>query len=67
MELRITTVTEEAFEKAREIGRLTPGAYRVTPTTASHYYSPIDQFAFSPDGQGCFWYESAADMIEAHA
>lgn len=50
-------ITEAAFETARENDTLQPGYYAIT------YPDGEPQYAYSPDGIGCIWYNTREDMI----
>jgi hypothetical protein len=49
-------LASKTFEDIREADRLTPGDYAVVEADGSV------QYAYSPDGIGCIWYNSEEDM-----
>ena len=58
----------EQFEQWREEGRLrTDRAYVISTHSNGHYWSePTVQYAWSPDGVGCFWYETMHELVYEH-
>jgi len=63
--LRIVTISEASFEKKREDenyqgGLSTEYGYKVVPKFGT------PQYAYSIDGRGVYWYDTAEEMREQH-
>lgn len=60
---RVHVTNEAVFEIQREQNRLIVGGmYAVY----SDNYDGGVLFAFSPDGIGCYWYDTRQDMLNEH-
>lgn len=56
----VRVVTEAQFERNRENGTLVAGGFYAV---SSPRFSPSPLYAFSIDGEGCYWYDSREEML----
>lgn len=61
--MELTAITEKAFEAIRENNRLqAEKAYKVF----SKNYATGHLYAWSPDGIGCYWYDTLTELKAQH-
>ena len=54
------------FEELRWEGRMKACVGYAVTTSQGWWGDPVTQYAWSPDGEGCFWYETVCEMMYEH-
>ncbi len=60
--MNVQSITESGLSKLRDTGTLwADAAFRVTFDGAGEY-----AYVFSPDGEGCLWYDTEYELMQEH-
>jgi hypothetical protein len=63
---KVIRIDQERFEELRDNGYLKSYVAYEVRIDNGYWKEPTTQWAWSPDGIGCFWYETVHELMYEH-